>query len=271
MASERSPAHPFAIEDSEVFPIHSRAGHIYDIYVKTPPGYNDPENSNHAYPIVYLTDGAYTFQVASGVARLPFNQGRFDKFIIVGLSGAKGQDAASSRRRDLTPWPDSDVEGITGGGPAYLDFIKTQAIPLVEQRYRADPKRRTLIGQSYGGLFTLWIALTEPTIFENYIATSPSLWFGRERLLRMAPTLLKQPSNLKSRIYIATGSREHPQPDGCDCEHDLAAAQTRYSEILRRKHDPNLKLRDQIIAETYHETTFPVGLTLGLQWLFLKN
>ncbi len=48
-------------------------------------------------------------------------------------------------------------------------------MPLVEKIYRIDAQRRTLAGQSCGGLFGLWVMLNEPELFQNYILTSTSL------------------------------------------------------------------------------------------------
>lgn len=262
---------PFAVEDSAVLQARSQSGRQYEVYVKTPPGYGKPENASRTYPVVYLTDGAYTFQVASGVSRLPFSQKRFDEFILVGLSGAKGEDPAASRRRDLTPWQDTDVAGFSGGASTYLDFIQAKLIPLVEGNYRVDKSNRTLVGQSYGGLFTLWVALKRPELFQNYIASSPSLWFDKHRLLHQEAEFAKTNSDLKARIYIAVGSREHPQPGGCDCEHDMVTDSARFAAALRSRHYHALDLRDEVVSGTFHETTFPIVLTLALQWLFMPS
>lgn len=126
----------------------------YELYVKLPPGYDAPENLLRRYPVLWLNDGPYTFQVASGVSRVPFSQQLFEEFILVGVSYAQGEMPADSRRRDLTPTAVARYPG-SGGARAYLDFLRAQAIPFVERTYRVDPARRTLAGQSYGGLFGL--------------------------------------------------------------------------------------------------------------------
>ena len=110
-------APPFQIERSHVHTLASRTlGRTYDIYVKLPPGYDKPENAQRKYPAIYLTDGPYTFQVASGVTRVPFSQGTFDEFILVGLSYAQGEDSAHSRERDLTPFADVRNKPYPTGG-----------------------------------------------------------------------------------------------------------------------------------------------------------
>lgn len=268
-----APATGFVIENSMVIPLVSE-GEVhrrYDVYVKTPPGYGDPKNAGRRYPVMYLTDGPYTFQVASGLSRVPFNQGRFREFIIVGLSYAEGEAAADSRRRDLTPWTDPEVNGVSGGARAYLDFMKQQVLPLVEGRYRTDPAERTLGGQSYGGLFGLWAAFEEPGLFRNYILTSPSIWFADRAILKSEAAYAASHTDMSARIYLATGGREHPGPGGCNCDTDMVADQARLVALLNSRNYPGLEMRARVVEDAFHETTFPIGLMQGMQWLYLKD
>ena len=263
----------FVIENSAVIPIHSKAvGRGYEIYVKTPPGYDKPENAGRRYPVLYLTDGPYTFQVASGLSRVPFSQERFHEFIIVGFSWAGGDAPANSRRRDLTPWRDPEINGVTGGGEAYLAFLKQEAMPLVEARYRIDRANRTLAGQSYGGLFGLWVAFHEPQLFANYILTSPSIWFDQREILKAEASYAANHKDLPARIYLATGSREHPGSGGCaGCDNDMVADQARLAAVLKGRNYPGLRIRTTVVDDGFHETTFPIGLMQGMQWLYLKE
>jgi len=261
----------FVIENSAVLPLTDKtSGRDYQVFVKTPPGYDKPENAGRRYPVIYMTDGPYTFQVASGVSRVPFSQGRFKEFVIVGVSWAQGEPAADSRRRDLTPWRDPSNKGETGGGPAHLQFLKSQVLPLVERRYRVDATDRTLAGQSYGALFGLWVAFHEPELFRNYVLTSPSIWFADKQLLRDEAAWAAGHKDLKARIYLAVGSREHPGPQCPDCERDMTGDQARLVATLKARNYPGLRLRSDTVEDGFHETTFPVGLMRGMQWLYLK-
>ncbi len=80
----------------------------YSLFVKLPPGYEEAENQSRIYPVIYLNDGPYTFQVAAGVSHLPMNMGEFgfDVFSAGGVNiGASyvGQyaDGVSSNGFDL--------------------------------------------------------------------------------------------------------------------------------------------------------------------------
>lgn len=259
---------PVTVENSErhVVTAPQIGGRTYDILVRLPPRYDAAENAGRRYPVLYLTDGGYTFFTAAGTVRLPFNQNRLDHAILVGLPTANNEDGMVSRRRDLTPWDQPGSPSPGGGAAAYLEFIRQQVFPLIEGRYRADPARRILVGQSYGGLFGLWAALTEPGLFSGYLLTSPSLWYNKRALFdleaRIGPTL----KDLPGRIYFATGGLE--RPGGCPtCTTDMVAQMNEMTRRLRARRWPGLTVRADTIAGTIHETTFPVGLVHGLMWL----
>lgn len=46
--------------------------------------------------------------------------------------------------------------------------------------------RRTLIGHSFGGLFTVNAVLTQPHAFDDFIAADPSFWWDQRRLIQKA-------------------------------------------------------------------------------------
>lgn len=258
---------PFQIEHSTVIPIESKLlGRRYDAYVKTPPSYDAPENRSRTYPVLYMTDGAYTFQVASGITMVPFNHNRLKEFIIVGISNTVNEDPATARRRDLTPWV-MEKYGKSGEAAKYLEFLKGELIPTVENRFRIDPHQRVLSGQSLGGSFGLWVAFTEPSLFSSYVLTSPSIWWAKHALLDVEAGYARTHKDLKAKIFLAVGQME--RPGECTiCTGDMAGDVQAMAQRLRSRKYPSLQLRSEVIADTYHETTFPIGLMKGLQWLF---
>jgi len=270
-AQETAPA--YQVERTSVHTVNStKNGRTYDLYVKLPPGYADPKNADKRYAVLYLTDGDYTFQVASGITRLAHNLKRLEEFILVGLPNAKGENGMDARRRDLTPWVDDRTDGgrLGGGAPAYLDFLIKDAMPLVEKTYRIDATRRTLVGQSYGGLFGLWVLFTQPQHFSSYILTSPSIWYKEHALWGMEADYAKSHKDLKAKLYMATGSFEAARPGDkrYNRESDMVANQQEMAKRLRARKYPGFQVVSEVSQGTYHETTFPVGLIQGLQWLY---
>ncbi|GAA0723198.1 alpha/beta hydrolase [Dokdonella soli] len=275
-AMETEAAPPFQIEHSAVRTLTSAAlKRSYDLYVKLPPGYDQPENAKRSYPVLYLNDGPYTFQVASGVTRVPFNHGTFEDFILVGVSYAHDEDPIVSRERDLTPLVDiRNKPHATGGARAYLDFLKNEAMPLVEKTYRIDPRRRTLSGQSFGGLFGIWVMFNEPELFQNYILTSTSLWYNRRAMFDAEAAYAANHPDLRANLYMAIGSTEYPggcgaAPSQCQDTFNMVADQAAMLKRLASRKYKNLKLHGKVVEGAFHTTTFPVGLLWALQDLYL--
>jgi len=256
----------FEIPRSEVHEIRSeKLGRTYDLYIKLPPGYGKPENASERYPVIYLNDGPYTFQVASGVTRLPLIMGEFEKVILVGISFAKGEGGQASRSRDLTPWEIEGAEYKHGGARDYFEFIRTEVIGYVETNFRADPARRVLSGQSYGGLFGAWVLLTAPETFNAYILTSPSLWSKDKAIFDLEKAYAEKHDDLPATVYFATGEREtFPYYK----THDMLKQQSEFAAQLRARGYSSLVIRNETIPDGLHVTTFPVGFTRAMQWLF---
>jgi len=261
----------FVIERTAVHDLRAESlKRNYQVYVQTPPGYELPENRSRRYPVVYLNDGPYTFVVAAGVLRLPVKFDRIEPAILVGLSFAEGEDGMVSRRRDLTPWSDPTLESPSGGAAAYAAFLRDQVIPLIERTYRADPRRRTLVGQSYGGLFGAWMLLTQPDLFNQYILTSPSLWYLDRSMFKTEADYAAAHRNLRAKVYMATGAFE--QPGVCAyCNFDMIADMRQFATRLRERKYPGLNILDDVIEGAIHETTFPTAFLRGMQWLHGKQ
>ncbi|MBN1810387.1 MAG: alpha/beta hydrolase, partial [Anaerolineae bacterium] len=163
--------------DTEVRTLKSsNTGRKYDIYIRLPAGYT--RNGKKTYPILYVLDGQWDFKLLDSI----YGGLNYDKFvpemIIVGItySGAN-PDYEALRAKDYTPTPVAGLVG-SGDGPKFLAFLKEELIPFVEADYRADGSRRTLMGSSFGGLFTLYAMFTETALFSGYVAASPAVSYA---------------------------------------------------------------------------------------------
>ena len=58
-------------------------------------------------------------------------------------------------------------------------------MPMIADRYRADG-REFLFGESAAGHFVIETLLAEPNLFDGYAAISPSLWWEKQSMARMA-------------------------------------------------------------------------------------
>lgn len=144
----------------------------YNLYVLLPPSYRD---TNRAFPVVYLLDAQWDFPLVSGLIEDQRSDRTMPEVILVGITwGGPSPDYDDSRQRDLTPtkW---GIFPHTGNGPGFLAFLRDQLIPFVDSAYRTNKSDRILMGNSLGGLFTLYTLFHQTALFSGYVASSPSL------------------------------------------------------------------------------------------------
>ena len=187
----------------DYFPLQSQAANrLYHIFVRYPEGYAaEPERR---WPVVYLLDGDSLFPLlAPQHSLLHYDEG-LPEAIMVGIAYGSFDPAVNRRDYDFSA-PAADSGEHQGGAPAFLRFLKSELMPQVERRVRADPARRVLVGQSRGGYMILWSAMADPDLFWGRIASNPSLTPGRETLFTVPEA---RPQRADLGVVLVSGTRE---------------------------------------------------------------
>ena len=187
-------------------------GQTRRINVHLPAGY---ATSGKAYPVLYLMDGGESedFPHIAGLAQLGELSWTYREMIVVGIEGI-------DRRHDLTH-PTSDAKEradypTTGGSEAYRRFLAEELKPWVAARYRTNGES-AIIGESLAGLFVVETLLKQPTLFDAYIAASPSLWWSDQALARgAAADIAKWPPLGQRKLYLTIGDEGSTMQEGVD-------------------------------------------------------
>jgi hypothetical protein len=151
--------------------------------------------TNRRYPVLYLLDGREEFPHTAVSVDYLARHGEIPEMIVVGID-------STVRVRDFTQtdWPTAWIGG--GGAANFKRFLSGELLPAIERTYRTDGFR-VLSGHSAGGQFVLYCLTAEPSLFQAYIALSPSLdWDGNlpQRSLEKA---FKSTAALKAYLYVA--------------------------------------------------------------------
>ena len=109
--------------------------------------------------------------------------------------------------RELSPWPATRAfrssEDFGGEGPAFLDMLTGQIVPLAEAQLGFAPVSRAIAGYSLAGLFALW-SVFQTDAFDLAASVSGSLWFdGFMDYMRSSA-----PPNGLRQIYLSLGDKE---------------------------------------------------------------
>ena len=172
------------------------------ILVRTPAEY---ATNKASYPVLYMTDGdGHMGHTASTIEFLTRN-GRIPEMIVVGVTN-------TDRTRDLTPAKSTNKNAAgelqfptAGGANNFLKFFETELIPHIEKEYRVHPYR-ILAGHSFGGLFAIHAMISNPGLFNSYIAVSPSLQWENAEAFKRAEEFLKNQKELKVTLYTSLGN-----------------------------------------------------------------
>ena len=182
----------------DYFPLESRATNTsYHIYIRHPQGYADAPSKR--YPVVYLLDGDSAFPLLAAQHLFLTIDDKTPEAIVVGIAYGSFDPKVNLRHLDYGPRAE-----------AFQRFLATELIPAVEARVRADPKRRILVGQSYGGAFALYSALAQPDLFWARIASNPS--FRLEGPNLSADAAAASADDL--RLFVASGTSNAPDARG---------------------------------------------------------
>ena len=258
---------PYVLQGTQVWAVPDPvSGRDYEVFVSLPASY--ATSPNRRYPVLYVTDADYAFPIIRQIARrVNLNGPVVEEFILVGLSYAKGDNPVASRNRDYTPTPRgprSASSMLHGEGPAYQAYLKTQVLPFIEDRFRADPAQRVLLGHSYGGLLGAQIMFTEPDLFKAYVLGSPSFWFDKRHIMTMEADYARTHRDLPANVFMYIGAYEVPGDSKRNTEVDMVGDLRTMERVLTSRDYPNLRVRSTVLEDEDHLTVAPVGFTRAL-------
>jgi hypothetical protein len=240
----------------DYFRYESRAvGRPFHIYVAFPEGYGKTPDAR--YPVSYVLDGDSLFPILAPSHLFLSTDESVPPAIVVGIAYGSFDPATNKRGFDFSA-PAVDAAPEQGGAPAFQAFLKTELIPEIEKRYRADPARRILFGQSRGGYMVLYSAFTDPDLFWGRIASNPGFDPGRERFFSAPAPARRNDLGL----VVTSGSRDRPK------SRESALA---WFEAWESRDDVPWTLKNVTIPGGTHAADSANSYRAGVVWLFNRS
>jgi len=248
---------------SESIPLHCESNdRDYDLYIRYPDGYYDEKNKDRLYPVIYICDAQWDFFLISGLYPTLIFDHKIEDSILVGMAwGGKTSNYWMYRGIDYTPAPMAGHNPDGGGAEKFLTALKSEIIPLVERRLRADPARRILTGSSYGGLFVLYTLLTDPGLFSGYVAPTPALLYADNDLPKRETASAGKRKKARGRLYMTAGGLESEAWQQSILD---------FQKALRSRNNPELVIKTEIIAGEGHSSQKAEAYNRGLRFVFEK-
>ncbi len=182
------------------------AGRRYHIHVRLPEDY--ARNPEARYPVVYLLDGDSLLPMLAPLHLFMTYEDRVPEVIMVGIG--YGTFGEGNRRGDdyRIPLPGSAVPD-GGGAPAFARVLREELVPQIDARFRTNPDRRILMGQSMGGQFLLWSAWNEPDAWWARIVSNASL--GDAATIFESSPPRPEPGRRRGHLFYMSGTADRPR------------------------------------------------------------
>lgn len=246
-------------QSQDTVPVHDsfkidskQVGEIRTINVWTPPGYSQNTDS---LPVMYMPDGGIQedfAHIANTIAELIKNKS-IPPIILAGIENTQ-------RRRDLTGQTeveeDKKIAPLVGGSDKFSAFITEELFPEIDKRYRTTNKKG-IIGESLAGLFIVETFLTNPGMFDYYIAMDPSLWWNNHYLVRNAKDLLSKFPATEKRFWFA-GSKAK----------DISAYTNDLAKTLGSEKNSHIIWKYSNEPKEKHTTIYRATKEKALIWVF---
>lgn len=221
----------------------------YPIFVFLPSNYN-PNEPNQ---LIIGLDGEFRFDDIANIISEKSQNGSIPPCIFVAVGNSE------ERNRDYTP---TKYEYGEGGAENYYNFLKNELIPGLESKYNIDTlNTKTLIGNSFGGLFTHF-AMFQDRIdnpFNKFISVGCSFWFDSGVIFEYEENYSQKHSDLDVKYFSGMGTLEGGV--------NLASFEELTKRLTNRAY-PNLLMHTEFIKEHGHSGASKIGFKKGIDYVF---
>jgi predicted alpha/beta superfamily hydrolase len=150
----------------------------------------------------------------------------------------------TNRRRDMLPNKQPDK---------FLEFISNELIPEIETGYKTN--QRILFGHSNAGGFTIYTMIKAPSLFDKYIASSPTPFTNLNDTVVYKQ--LDNRLNSEIKLYFSYGSK--------DKKRVKKWSEKLYNNLQKVKLN-NLEWKNEIYEGENHNTCSSISLIKGLYY-----
>lgn len=236
---------------------------IINVYL--PDGYSD--STAKKYDVIYLLDGGVDEDYIHFCGLVQFFTfpwvNAMPQSIVVGIANTDRQrdmSFPSTAKMDKKKWP------TTGGSSKFMDFLEKDLMPHIAKNYRTNGSK-TVVGESFAGLFACEVLMKRPAMFDNYLIVSPSLWWDNGSLLKYKPILSATVPATRTNVYIAAGKEGlglSEEPHVMEVDANVMA------DKIKALNNKNIRIQFDYFPEYNHATIGHFGLYEGLRRMYGK-
>lgn len=243
-------------------------------------------DDSERFPVVYSTDSDDYFDGLTALAKHLHIHAETPRFILVGIGYEHPRAAPVLRMRDLLTHSirksfhsevmqlaaspiidhidDPRVATETTDANDFLEFIHSELIPFINERYATVPVEDSYFGYSAGGAFGFHTLFTRPEVFKRYVLGSPATSCrGHHFGIETARAFIESGRSLSAKVFVSMGELEEFKRGFGQFE--LVSGYILMVKYLRAAAIPGLDLSTQIFPGETHSVAWSLAFTRGLR------
>ena len=246
---------PVLLPDSSYHDLSSTvSGKTYRIFVG---GIRPRYVESSPRPIIFLLDGNWLFASVYEYLRvLSIFDSSIGNPVVVGIgySTDEANTLLQLRAHDMAPLPDN-INNVD----QFLSFICEDVLTFLQNELDIIPGRLILAGHSWGGSFPLYAMGTEKSVFDGYLASSPSI--PGTVMEKIKEHVRNMPLKKQTKLFISVGSDEGLQfPEIFEGFPSLEKALVQHAP-------EKLSYRSVMFEDENHSSITMAALSKGLRYL----
>jgi predicted alpha/beta superfamily hydrolase len=268
----------------------THTGRKYHISISLPHSYSKPhvdgwpfgENMPDRWPVVYLLDANWYFDMVSDMVHSMAWCGGTSDAIVVGIGYPEHEnpqemwlETMARRNPDFTPIRNEEREKEfgewlkrpiqTGEAARFHQFISDGLIPAVERDYLADPLSRILVGHSLAGEFAAFALFEAPDLFDAFVIGSCEASRNDQFIFKREEAFAQDHHKLTSKVYLWAGELEE------SADNTTVTDTLRFATLLASRDYEGLSVVKQVFPNLSHCEVIAPGFQYGLKFALGKS
>ena len=130
---------------------------------------------------------------------------------------------------------------------------------MIDSAYRTNATR-IIHGHSMGGLFLSYVLFTNPELFDGYIISSPSWWWGKKKyIFKKEAEYFKKINTLPANVFLSMGNLDGPP---------MTKPWLKFVDVINARQYSELQFTSSFIKGRDHLTVMDIAAEEGLRIIF---
>jgi predicted alpha/beta superfamily hydrolase len=255
------------------FELNSKSNNTnYTLEVSLPETYTP----NKKYPVYYILDGFYAASIAHGAHRTLQFENLIEDVIVVTITGPE----KTTSEWLINRWPDytfsrdtlndmrqskifnlPDGSTVSGKGELFLQTLKQQIFPLIENKYSFNGNRG-ISGHSMSGQMVTYLMFKTPDLFNRFGINSSfqGLWLNNE-IRGVEKNYASSNKVYNAKVFFSFGSLEPKE----------MIEDIRYFDNQLKSHYKNIETNFVLFADETHTTVVSAMISRCMWYLYKKK